>query len=125
MSFNILKSRIDAEVFDNLFKLNNLLTDLNNCIKPRSFFLFFEVEEFKNLLNINKSNKIKTKKKFKKSQNKKKTITKVEKKTINFTKRDFFNFEYVERKFAIKIKRIKKKIVNKFKKKTNKKTIEV
>ena len=66
MLFNILKSIIDAKIFDDLFKLNNLFTGSNNCMKLCSFFSFFEVEEFENLLNINKSNKIKTKKKFKK-----------------------------------------------------------
>ena len=58
-------------------------------------------------------------------------MIKIKKKLINFTKRYFLNFEFVERDIATRVKRIKKKATSKFKakktttkfkKKTNKKT---
>ena len=66
MSLDISKSKIDAKVFNDLSKLNNLFTNSNNRIKSRSLFLFFEIEKLKDLLNINELNKIKAKKKLKK-----------------------------------------------------------
>ena len=64
-----------------------------------------------NLLNIVEFDKTKAKKQSQKSQNKKSFITKVDKKAINFTKRDFFKFEHVKRKLKIKTKRVKKNII--------------
>ena len=51
------------------------------------------------------------KQKRKKNQKnyKKITIIKIEKKLINFTKRYFLNFKFVERNIATRIKQIKKK----------------
>ena len=64
--------------------------------------------DLNNLLNIAEFDKTKAKKRFRKSQNKKNLITKVDKKTVNFTKRNFFKFEHVKRKLKVKTKRVKK-----------------
>ena len=109
-------TRIESEFSNNMFEVNELFADSSNRIESRSILFFFEyevdnivnnsinrikprllfstseLENLINLLNINEFAKAKTKKKFKKSQNKKKIITKVEKKTTNFTKRDSSNF---------------------------------
>ena len=61
------------------------------------------------MLNINKSAKTKVKKRSKELQNKKKTITKIEKKAIKFTKRYFSSFKLVERYIEHRTKRVKKK----------------
>ena len=89
-----IKFRLVLSLFE--FKVNNL----NNRIKSRLIFSLFENKKFNNLLNINKFEKAKTKKKSKKLQNKKKIIIKIEKKLINFTKRYFLNFEFVEQYIA-------------------------
>ena len=124
-----IKSRLISSLFE--FEVN----DLSNRIKSRSTSSLFKNEKLDDLLNINKFEKTKTKKRSKKLQNKKKTIIKIEKKLINFTKRYSSNFKFVERDIATRIKRIKKKATNKFKtketttklkKKTNKKiSIEI
>ena len=91
---NCIKSRLISLLFE--IEINNLnyymksrsilsffeieINNLSNCLKSRSIFSFFENEKFDNLLNINEFKKIKTKKKLKKSQNKKRIIIKVEKK---------------------------------------------
>ena len=66
-------------------------------------------------MNINKFEKAKTKEKSKKLQNKKEIIIKIEKKLINSTKRYFLSFKFVERDIATRIKRVKKKAIDKFK----------
>ena len=67
-----------------------------------------KISKLKNLLNIDESTIIKSKNKFRKSQNKKNVITKTNKITTQFTKRNFSNFEIVKTKIEIKIKRVKK-----------------
>ena len=69
---------------------------------------FSKIFEFKSLLNIIKSTIIKSKNKFRKLQNKKNIMLKINKTTIRFTKRNFSNFEIVKIKINNKIKRVRK-----------------
>ena len=59
-------------------------------------------------MNIDESTIIKSKNKFRESQNKKNVITKIDKTTTRFTTRNFSSFEIVKTKIEIKIKRVKK-----------------
>ena len=121
-SMNRIKLRFSSSLFE-----REIDDHTNDRIKSRSIFSSFENKDLNNLLNIKEFEKTKTKKRFKKSQNKKKTIIKIKKKTINFTKRNFSNFEFVKRDIALQIKQIKKttKKINEIKKKIDKKKISI
>ena len=69
---------------------------------------FLKVFELESLLNINKSAIIKSKNKLRKSQNKKNIISKVDKTTTRFTKRNFSNFKIVKAKIDNKVKCVRK-----------------
>ena len=92
-----------------------MLNDSNNRIEFLIFSSFFEVFELDDLFNIFELRIQKSKKKSRKFQNKKNLMIKIEKTTIKFTKRNFFEFEFVKQNIEITIKRVKKKIVNEFK----------
>ena len=89
----------------------NLIYNSRNRIKSSIVFFNSKNNNLNNLLNIVELDKVKTKKQFRKSQNKKNLITKIDKKAANFTKRNFFKFEHVKRKLKIKAKRVKKNII--------------
>ena len=55
--------------------------------------------ELDNLLDINKPNIAKSKRKPQKSQNKKRTMIQIEKKIARSTKQDFLRFALVEQKY--------------------------
>ena len=99
---NRIKSLIAFSNFE------NLIHDFRNRIKLLIAFFNSKNNDLNNLLNIVEFDKIKTKERFRKSQNKKNLITKIDKKTINFTKRNFFEFEHVKRELKTKAKRVKK-----------------
>ena len=121
-SMNRMKSRFSSSFFE-----REIDDYTNDRMKSRSIFSPFEDEDLNNLLNIKKFEKAKTKKRFKESQNKKETIIKIEKKTINFTKRDSSDFELVKRDIASRIKRVKKatKKINEIKRKIDKKKTSI
>ena len=107
-------------------EIDEFVNDSSSRMKSRSTFSLLENEKHNNLININEFNKIKvkTKKKFRKSQNKKNRMTKAKKKAINFTKRNFSSFELVERDIETRVKRVKKQIASKQKAKTSKFTFQ-
>ena len=86
--------------------MKNLLHDSNSKIEFSSRSET-KVEE-NDVFDVQKLNKIKKKNKSKNSVYKKNVMTKVEKKTIKFTKRDSSNFEIVEQTFEQRKKRVKK-----------------
>ena len=109
---NRFERSISEFSFEN-FELNNIT--LQNIIQTNKHSMslstsntFSKIFEFKNLLDIDESTIIKSKNKFRKSQNKKNIIIRVEKTTTRFTKRNFSNFEIVKTKIEIKAKRVKK-----------------
>ena len=93
----------EHELLDRIKPRSNSLSYENeadyssNQMKPRSISSLFENGELSNLLNINESEKAKTKERSKGSQNKKGTMIKAEKKAANSTKRHLSGFELVER----------------------------
>ena len=91
--------------------MNQLIHDRNNRIAISTFSIS-KNENLIDLLNVNELDKIKTKKKFRESKNKKKTQIRAKKTTIRFIKRDFSKFEHVKRKYEIQTKRVKKNIVD-------------
>ena len=64
--FTSLSNRIEscATLLFFKYEVNNIVNNLNNCIKLRSFSSAFEFENLINLLNINKFAKTKAKKKI-------------------------------------------------------------
>ena len=99
-------SKFDVVTFENMIRANENIKRLMINVDT-----FFEIFELKNLLNIDDSLIVKSKNKFRKSQNKKFTL-RAKKTTTQFTKRDFSKFELVKRNIEIKAKRVKKEARN-------------
>ena len=85
-------SKFDIVTIENMIRANE-------NIKQSTIESIFEIFELKNLLNIDNSLIVKSKNKFRKSQNKK--FTSKIKTTTRFTKRNFLKFEFVKRNIEI------------------------